>query len=193
MTESNDPFEILRDLNPVRAGELGNPGGSPEAQAALEEILRAKQQPRLVHALRRRPIHLLVLALLTCAVVAATAWALTQGGAQRRTVGCYQTDSLSASTFVAPIEGSPLSTCHNVWRKGELGPHQPAHLEACILPSGDIGVFPSAQRDVCVHLHLAADTRDLSAANASNRRPMLLVGTQFIPVSSWRRRIVRGQ
>ena len=172
MSESDDPYEILRDHNPVHAEDLPDPASSPEAQVTLERILRKKQEKWLIHALRRRPTYSVVLALFVCGVVGAGAWAWTQRGGERATVGCYQDPAQTARTVIVAIHGSPVSTCLGVWRRGELGTRRPTRLEACVLPSGAIGVFPLGLVDVCQRLGLEPYQRQLGSADIASTRAL---------------------
>ena len=163
MSERVDPFELLRQANPVHDDAVGDSAEPPEAKAALEQILATRR--RFLHErFRVRKSMTLVLLVVAGAGIGAGAWALTRGTTQHRTVGCYQAVSLQATTVIEAVKGSPVSTCASVWKRGDLGQPIPARLEACILPSGAIGVFPSAERDPCTKLHLPAVSRRTSAS-----------------------------
>jgi hypothetical protein len=167
MMERFDPFAVLRDLNPVDLDDVGDAASSPEARATLEQILAGTRRPKLrvFHSAAKRMFVLVALAFI-CAV-AAVALALTQGAAQHLTVGCYQTASLEAKTVViATRGGSVVETCRQLWRQQRLGGPVPVRLQACRLPSGAIGVFPSLEGRACADLNLSA-LRDDEPATGS--------------------------
>lgn len=164
MNGEPDPFEVLREANPVDPKTLPR-HTSPAAQAQLEQIVaqpRAEPVPighrrwlrRRFRRQRRLPYLIPIVAVVAIGAGAA-AWALTRGASNPLTIGCYATASLSAHTAVIPADGrSPTDACRAQWRQAGLGPAPPASLQACILPSGAIGVFPDSGGDVCQQLAL---------------------------------------
>jgi hypothetical protein len=144
MTEHFDPTKILEDLNPVGPDDVRGVAGSSEARATLRSILgQAATQPSW-----RQRSHRLRIAAAAAAAVAAlagTAWALTRSAPQHLTIGCYATQSTSAHTVVVPAgSGPPVATCRTVWQRGDFGAVGVPQLQACVLPSGGIAVFPGA-------------------------------------------------
>jgi hypothetical protein len=162
-TPGSDPFEILRTLNPIDAGDLDGERFSARAHEVLEQIVTTGQvgdeQQRTMR--RRLPLprsrKLYLIALVpVAAAVAAGAWALTHGATKGLTIGCYATASLQAHTVVVPATGeSPTGICGKVWQRGEFGSPASPELQACVLPSGAVGVFPSPAARACEQLHLA--------------------------------------
>lgn len=163
MSGQTDPFDLLRAANPVDPTTLPGPD-APEAQAQLERIFaQPRHERRALRGLRSRrllsrprlPYLIPVVAALMIGAGAA-AWALTRTGSNPLTIGCYAAPSLTAHTAVIGASGrSPVEACRALWQQGALGPIPPGQLQACILPSGAIGVFPNRNGgDVCQHLAL---------------------------------------
>jgi hypothetical protein len=161
MSEPLDPFDLLRDLNPIDPSELADAASSEDAQHALTQILAGARHRRgsrrfafRVDSLRRRG-YLLAIISLGAVGVAAAAWALTHGATKHLTVGCYESVSLQARTVVVPAQDEPpTSTCRAVWARGDFGTHATPRLQACVLPSGAIGVFPTSDETACQQLKL---------------------------------------
>jgi hypothetical protein len=166
MRRAFDPFEILRRLNPVDRETLPDPSRSPEALRLMEAIIRGETKPKAKRTvLPRRPWpnwthrrrYLVVVAGLAALGVAAVAWALTRGGGTGLTIGCYQDADLQANTVVVAATGeAPTAICRRQWLEGALGTRTPPPLQACVLPSGAIGVFPNRNGDTCRRLGLTA-------------------------------------
>jgi hypothetical protein len=155
-----DPFETLRDLNPVDPADLRGVASMPEAQRALESILADRRTQawrfprRLTHRPLKRTIALALIPITACVAVAA--WALTQGPSKQLTIGCYAAANLHARTVIVPAgSASAIRTCAAVWSRGEFGPARQPRLEACVLSSGAVGVFPSRSGHACRRLKLA--------------------------------------
>lgn len=155
-----DPFEILRQANPVDPSRLPD-ADSPQGQALLAEILQQpRKQParvRLPRVALRRPRHrYLVPAIAVLALGAvAVGWALTRGVSEPLTIGCYAEPDLQARTAVVAVQGrAPIAACRELWKRGEFGVQRTPTLQACLLPSGAIGVFPKRLRDACGALGL---------------------------------------
>ena len=152
-----DPFDALRRLNPVDSGTL--PGAdSAEGRELLERIV-AEPKPtirgrfRWLKSRKQMVAVALVLGLMTAA--GAVAWALTRNETQHLTVGCYRAANLEADTIVVPAAAaSPVGACQVVWRQGSFGTGPPPPLQACVLPSGAVGVFPNSSGHVCQQLGL---------------------------------------
>ena len=90
--------------------------------------------------------------LVLLAATAFTTYKLTRHPAHLESVGCYDRASLSANTAVVGADGrDPVAICADVWHQGALGQPVPRHLEACVLQTGAIGVFPGT----CSSLGLA--------------------------------------
>lgn len=110
---------------------------------------------------QRRPRRILVftVAFAVTGVLAAAAYGgytLTRPATQVRTIGCYESDSLDANTAVIDSgTDSPVAECAATWASAFPDAQQPAHFAACVLPSGSIGVFPSAGSDTCKSLGLS--------------------------------------
>lgn len=174
MSGEADPFELLRQANPVDAETLPGPDSS-EAQAQLARILSQPRPERSLrgrlpggrlrgrlpggrpHGRRRRLPYLVPVVAALVVGAGAAAWALTRGASRPLTIGCYAAPSLNADTAViAADRRSPTDACQALWQQGALGPAQPGELQACILASGAIGVFPNRRGgDVCKQLALA--------------------------------------
>lgn len=161
--ESVDPFEELRRLNPVPPDAVRGAASSDEAMRALEDIVSGRRRlgwrtrfggprgPRLPR-LRRRTYILILIPL--AGAIAAGAWALTHGASKHLSVGCYAAANLQARTVVVGgDEHAPVNACRTVWRRGDFGARVVPPLQACLLPSGAIGVFPGP-RTTCRRLKL---------------------------------------
>jgi hypothetical protein len=161
MNERFDPFQLLRELNPVSGADVRGEASSEHAQETLERILREERPPtrRSPQYGRRRPrwrrSYVLVLVALAIGVATA-AWALTRTPTKTLTVGCYATLDLQARTVVVPTDDrSATAACREIWQRGDFGSAKVPELEACVLPSGAIGVFPSPTGRACEKLRLA--------------------------------------
>jgi hypothetical protein len=161
MKGEGDPFEILREINPVDPDTLPDPSRSPDALAVVERILRgdiAATEERSWWSVRRAPrrrIYLVPVVAVVALVVGTLAWALTQGPTKQLSVGCYESASLDAKTaIVSPDDSPPVEACRAVWLSGVFG-QPPPPLQACVLPSGAVGVFPSPDGNSCDLLNLA--------------------------------------
>ena len=165
MNDERDPFEILREINPVDPNTLPDPACSQAALEGLERIVGGEvapseaRHPRRLRALRpvrRRRVYVVPAVAVTVVALAAgtLAWALTRGPTQHLSIGCYAAVDLEARTVVVPAHAnSPIESCEQVWRAGEFG-KPPPPLEACVLPSGAVGVFPSPEGGSCARLSL---------------------------------------
>lgn len=128
-------------------------------QALIEEFRRPRQTQAGWRWPRRRLILLAtVVAVAAVAAGAYGAYLLTRPPADHITVGCYQRVSLQSNVKVLATEGrSPTAVCGSVEHGSPSNGHSTsgspmAQLQACLLPSGAIGVFPAA--DACARLHL---------------------------------------
>ncbi len=164
MNDGHDPFETLRRINPVDPSTLPDPAQSREALDVMERIIRGEfaspqvgrlQQTRSLLRARRRRVFLVPIVAAVALAAAALAWALTQGPTQHLDIGCYATIDLQGTAAVVPAtEASPTETCEKLWLDGAFRKPSPP-LEACVLPSGAVGVFPSPAGNSCERLNLA--------------------------------------
>ena len=106
---------------------------------------------------RRRVVIALVPAVVALlAATAFTTYSLTREAKHLESIACYDRASLEANTAIVDADGrSPVAICAGVWQQGALGTHAPKRLEACVLQTGAIGVFPRSGRDTCGALGLA--------------------------------------
>jgi hypothetical protein len=90
------------------------------------------------------------------AATAFTTYSLTREPKHLESVGCFDRASLSANTAIVSADGrDPVTICTDVWQEGALGTPVPKQLEACVLQTGAIGVFPRSGDDTCGALGLA--------------------------------------
>jgi hypothetical protein len=106
---------------------------------------------------RRVAIALVPAVLVLLAATAFTTYQLTREPTHLESIGCYDRASLRANTAIVSADGrDPVTTCADVWRQGALGRNIPEQLEACVLQTGAIGVFPRVLGgDTCGSLGLA--------------------------------------
>jgi hypothetical protein len=106
---------------------------------------------------RRRIVIALVPAFLVLlAATAFTTYKLTRNPSHLESVGCYDSASLAANTAVVGTDGrDPVAICSEIWQQGALGRPIPKQLQACVLKTGAIGVFPATGDDTCGALGLA--------------------------------------
>lgn len=186
MKDERDPFEILRRINPVDPSALPDPTRSREALEVMERILRGdlvspeRRRLRWLRTLRHAPRRRIYLVPVVAAVMLGAgtlAWALTRGPTQHLSVGCYATADLDARTVVvSATEGSPVEACRKVWLDGAFG-RRPPPLQACVLPSGAVGVFPSRGGNSCEQLNLIRAPADSEPASAVVALQTALVDT----------------
>lgn len=164
MSEPVDPFELLRELNPVDPEDVADASSATEAQRALDEILAGSRSPqpsqrRPATSHPRRPRlrarAYLVASVGVAAALVAAVWVLTLNPAKRLTVRCFGSASLGARAVIVPAgHGSPTAACRPLWSGTTFGHRPTPSLQACILPSGGIGVFPGRNGAVCQRLGL---------------------------------------
>ena len=109
---------------------------------------------------QRRSRRIFVLVPATLALLIATGfttYALTREPTHFESIGCFERTSEKSNTAVVEADGrDPVAVCGEVWQQGAFGAvPRPDHLEACVLESGAIGVFPSSGTGACTRLGLA--------------------------------------
>lgn len=91
---------------------------------------------------------------LLVAGVGVAAYLLTRPATQLEGIGCYRSASLEADAAVVSGDGRiPVAACAGVWRSA-FGREAPP-LQACVLGSGAVAVFPGANGETCRRLGLA--------------------------------------
>jgi hypothetical protein len=123
---------------------------------------RAAQRRR-----RRLALVLVPAVLAVLAVTGFTTYALTREPSHLESVGCFETAELDGSIAIVNADGrDPTAICAELWRQGDMGPGPaPGSLAACVLETGELGVFPSSGKDTCEQMGLA-DLRPTYAAEA---------------------------
>ena len=120
------------------------------------EHLLEELEPRRTHRRRRLVVALVPAVFVLLAATAFTTYKLTRNPTHLESVGCYDRASLAANTAVVGADGrDPVAICSEVWQQGALGKPVPKRLQACVLQSGAIGVFPARRADTCGTLGLA--------------------------------------
>jgi hypothetical protein len=155
---SRDPDALhrLRRANPVPAEEAPA-ADSPQARATFERIVAtAPESPVRQRRVWWRRTWILLPGV---ALVAAAGYGLFREVTQPLVTVCYSAPNLLASR--AEVQGGdrPVAACEALWRPGgrfNTQGHPVPALEACVLASGGVGVFPQAPgTDVCSALSLA--------------------------------------
>ena len=120
----------------------------------MSQLYGASAAPTQHHP---RRILVLAAAFALAGILAAAAYALTRSATPVATIGCYESDSLDANPSVlAHGTHSPVAACAGTYASAFPGSPRPASFDACVLPSGSIGVFPSdAGSDTCKSLGLS--------------------------------------
>jgi hypothetical protein len=107
---------------------------------------------------RTRRIFVLVpVALALLIATGFTTYALTREPTHFESIGCFERTSETSNTTIVEADGrDPVAVCAEVWQQGAFGAApRPDHLEACVLESGAVGVFPSSGAGACTRLGLA--------------------------------------
>jgi hypothetical protein len=148
-----------RNGGDVMSNRLRIPGRR-ELPAAWIELRRAHlladvaQRP--ARRRRRLVVALVPAVVVLLAATAFTTYRLTRNPTHLESIGCYDRASLRANTAIVSADGrDPVTICSEVWQQGALGKAAPARLEACVLETGAIGVFPSTRNSTCGALGLA--------------------------------------
>lgn len=118
----------------------------------MREVTRSRS------LMRRR----LVLAFAALAVLLTAtgfgAYALTRDEPTHvESIGCFDSARLRANvTVIANEAQDPVEACAERWRRGHVGPGTDVPpLEACVLETGAVAVFPAADPGVCNRLGIA--------------------------------------
>lgn len=131
---------------------------SPEWIERHKNYLRSEldRQPRVERRRRRLTVVLVPAAIVLLAATAFTTYALTRTPSHLESIGCYDRADLSANLAVVDADGrTPVAICRDIWRQGALGKTVPKQLDACVLRSGAVAVFPRVGADTCGKLGLA--------------------------------------
>jgi hypothetical protein len=160
VTSPFDTDELLWSANPVDESRLFAPAESASAQRLFEKITGVAYQPAPRPPDRRRWRAYVTSVLAAVAIGGGVAYAVTYGQATKNlNVGCYAQASLQGVVSAVPSHGGdPVGVCRKAWIAGQVGPGgPPPSLVACVLPSGQAGVFPATgpADDVCGRLGLA--------------------------------------
>ena len=133
----------------------------------MSQLYGASAAPTQHHP---RRILVLAAAFALAGILAAAAYALTRSATPVATIGCYESDSLDANTSVlAHGTHSPVAACAGIYASAFPGSPRPASFDACVLPSGSIGVFPSnAGSDTCKNLGLSDRAKTPAAHQQTN-------------------------
>jgi hypothetical protein len=104
---------------------------------------------------RRLTLVLIPAAIALLAATAFTTYALTREPTHLESVGCFDRAALQANLTVVDADGrDPVAICAEMWQQGAVGAGPaPERLEACVLQTGAIGVFPGV--GICGRLGLA--------------------------------------
>ena len=196
MPVERDPFDILRDNDPV--GPTGLPEAtSPPAQALFESIT-SSEPPHGYRRTRRR--RWLVAAAASVALLAAAAWALTRDVTEPSVV-CYAAADLDSDRVGISTGGVPtVEVCESVWVEGTLTnptvrATETPPLTGCVTDSGELAVFPTDDPTICERLGLATPTAppvtsDLApAVAAQNDLVTYMLSQECISVADAERRV----
>jgi hypothetical protein len=106
---------------------------------------------------RRLTLVLIPAAIALLAATAFTTYTLTREPTHLESVGCFDRADLEANITIVNADGrDPVAICAEIWRQGGRGAGPaPERLEACVLRTGAIGVFPGSEVDTCRKLGLA--------------------------------------
>ena len=105
----------------------------------------------------RRPIVALAALVLLLATGFGT-YALTRGEPTHfDSIGCFEEADVRSNTTVIGNEAQdPIAACAELWRQGTIAPGGSVpRLEACVLETGAVGVFPGESAEVCNRLGIA--------------------------------------
>lgn len=132
------------------------PGRLQRRKEHLVNEIAAHDRPERPRRTRR--VFVLVPAALALLIATGfTTYALTREPTHFESIGCFERTSETSNATIVEADGrDPVAVCAEVWQQGAFGaaPH-PDHLEACVLESGAIGVFPSSGTGACTRLGLA--------------------------------------
>jgi hypothetical protein len=157
MKDPVEPRERLRAANPVSVTDAPSPD-SPKAAELFRRITATEPRGhRLPKRSWQRPLWLLVPAAL---LAAAAGYGLVHKVTNPLLVACYSRPALSGTiSVVSSGTGGPAAACADLWQPGgslNPGGGRPPQLVSCVMPTGIVGVFPSAQGvDTCGTLGLA--------------------------------------
>jgi hypothetical protein len=159
MSDPFDPFDLLGGLNPQNPADLRAMPHSPHGRDTLEQIVRTTPR-RTRFALVAKPLRLRTAVVVACvplaAGIVAVAIVLARGTGRNLTVHCYTRADLAAPAVRTSTRlESPIDACRQAWRSHPIGTFpSSAALEACLLRSGSVAVFPSPRGRVCRMLRL---------------------------------------
>lgn len=156
MPSEHDPFDILRDYDPVDRTALPSPD-SPAARTLFEQITTSTTSHR--RSVGRRRV-LLAVAVLAIAAVAATTWVALMRPVSELSVVCYAATSVDGDRVGVAASSAPsVDVCVEPWADGQLTnpdvePGEVPPLTACVTDDGVLAVFPTDDRTICQSLDL---------------------------------------
>jgi len=157
MPANRDPFNILRDHDPVDFATLPD-ADSASAQALFEAITATPRPDRSRVHRRRRIIALAVLA----AMLAAATWVALTRNITAVDVACYATTDLDGDRVgISPAVAPTVDLCVIPWEEGPLTNPNMARgkvppLTGCVTTEGVLAVFPTDDPTICESLGLVA-------------------------------------
>jgi hypothetical protein len=169
MNESRDPYEVLRDLDPVEPTALLGASQSEEAREALERIVATPRDLEKARwrrwvsdvaswsrLMRRHRAIVIVAAMVVTAAVVALVVSLGQRREAKLSVRCYAGVDLHSPIVGASLTSAPpASVCARLWRSRHVGaPTSAAQLQPCWLSSGAVAVFRTSEPRICERLGL---------------------------------------
>lgn len=120
------------------------------SELALEETSRRRRRRALALTLVPAVVVLL-------GATGFTTYILTREPTHLESIGCFDAVTLRANTTIVKADGrDPVAICADLWRQGVVGrAPAPKRLQACVLQTGAIGVFPSPEGETCDRLGIA--------------------------------------
>jgi hypothetical protein len=165
VTDRDDPFERLRAADPARRAV---PMPALDRERIFRQVVTSGRPDPLRVSQRRR-----MLALVGAVFLMAAAYVVFRPVTEPLTVACYGAADLDADIVVveARTVDDLVESCRPLWRAdGEFGAQldggPPPDLQACVLDTGAVGVFPTAAgSQVCDDLGLALPASDSPEQN----------------------------
>lgn len=182
----DDPFELLKRLNPVPDPEqitaqqqdrldqiLAGIVASDAGRSGLV-VLPSPRQRR-----RRRMVAVTIAVVVTA--TAAFAWAVTRHPSDPLSISCFAESSLGSDRTQVAADGRDYrDVCAQAWSEGKVvaSVSEVPSLVACVLDGGSVAVFPDGASAVCGRLGLAEVSPEKTPADGQPTKGALLARLQ---------------